>query len=234
VLHADSETIGASQTTTIGGPQTITVGAERTVTVGASETISVTKERHETVGATEDVTIAKGRAHTVQEGGDALHLPKGDRTITLDDGNHVTSVAHTTSLETDDATTHARKTINVTGDDKIVVTQGQTTATMEAGNVDLVAAGRVRLTHKGTSILVDDAGKVTVTAEPELEVNCQGAQIKMGAGKIAMNAPTEITLAVGQSGVKISGTGVEMSGPNMKSTALEGINEISGLAVKLN
>ena len=65
-------------------------------------------------------------------------------------------------------------------------------------------------------------------------MNCQGAQVKMGAGKVAINAPTEIQLAVGQSGIKMSGTGVETTGASIKSTALSGMNEVSGLAVKLN
>jgi hypothetical protein len=43
-----------------------------------------------------------------------------------------------------------------------------------------------------------------------------------------------VQIAVGQNGVKISKTGVEITGASVKSSALSGMNEVSGLAVKLN
>jgi len=51
---------------------------------------------------------------------------------------------------------------------------------------------------------------------------------------ITIDAPTEISLAVGANGMKVSTTGVEISGAMVKSTATSGPNEISGLMVKLN
>ncbi len=183
---------------------------------------------------TQDVVVAMGRTHTITSGGDSLHVAAGDRTVNVDTGNHTTNVKLLTKLETDAYEAHARYDVHVTGDRKIELKQGATLATFEGGNVELEAAGHVKIHHKGTTILVDEAGKVTVTAEPQIEINCQGAQVSMTGGKVSIQAPSEIVLGVGQSGLKISAAGVEISGPTVKSTALTGTNEISGLLVKLN
>jgi uncharacterized protein (DUF2345 family) len=158
----------------------------------------------------------------------------GDRTVDVDTGNHTTNVKLLTKLETDNYEAHARYDVHVTGDRKIQIKQGDTTATFEAGNVELEAAGHVKIHHGGTTVLIDQSGKVTINADPELEVNCKGAQVSMAEGKVSVQAPSEIKLAVGQNGVKISAAGVEISGATVKTTALTGTNEISGLLVKLN
>ena len=49
-----------------------------------------------------------------------------------------------------------------------------------------------------------------------------------------MSAPAEINLGVGPNGIKISDTGVEITGLSVKSTATSGTNEISGVLIKLN
>ena len=183
--------------------------------------------------ATEDVVIASGRTHSIAAGGDSLDVAKGDRTVNVDTGNHTTNVKLLTKLETDNYEAHARYDVHLTGDRKIQLVQGATSATFEAGNVELEAAGHVKVHHGGTTILIDEAGKVTVTAEPQIDVNCQGAQVSMTGGKISLIAPSEINLAVGANGIKISASGVEITGSAVKSTAT-GMNEITGLMVKLN
>lgn len=183
---------------------------------------------------TQEVTVAKGRSHTVTTGGDSLHVADGDRTVSVDTGNHTTNVKLLTKLETDNYEAHARYDVHVAGDRKIELKQGSTTATFEGGNVELDAAGHVRIHHKGTTILIEESGNVIIAAEPKIDIICQGAEVSMSAGKVAIHAPSEIVLAVGKSGLKISESGVEISGPSVKSTALTGVNEISGLLVKLN
>ena len=66
---------------------------------------------------------------------------QGDRTVNIDTGNHSTNVKLLTKLETDNYEAHARYDVHLTGDRKIQVKQGDTTATFEAGNVELEAAG---------------------------------------------------------------------------------------------
>jgi hypothetical protein len=184
--------------------------------------------------ATEDVVIATGRTHLIADGGDSLEVAKGDRTVNIDTGNHTTNVKLLTKLETDNYEAHARYDVHLTGDRKIQVKQGDTTATSEAGNVELEAAGHVKVHHAGTTILIDESGAGTITAEPSIEVNCQGAKFSMGGGKVALTAPSEIQLGVGSNGIKISDGGVGITGSSVKSTATSGTNEISGLLVKLN
>ena len=184
--------------------------------------------------ATEDVVIATGRTHSIAAGGDSLDVAKGDRTVNVDTGNHSTNVKLLTNLETDNYQAHARYDVHVTGDRMIQMKQGATTATFSGGNVELEAAGHVQVHHSGTTVLIDEAGKVTITAEPQIDINCQGAQVSMTGGKVSIQAPSEITLGVGQNGIKISASGVEITGSSVKSTATTGTNEITGLMVKLN
>jgi type VI secretion system secreted protein VgrG len=234
VGHNDTETIGANQTTTVGANQSTTVGANRTATIGANDATTVGGDRTENVAGNESVTVVKSRSHTVNGAKDDVWVTDGDRSVNVLKGNHTRDVKLLDKLEADNEEIHARYDVHVTGDRKVQVKQGDTTATFEGGNVELEAAGHVRIHHKSTTVLIDEAGKVTIDAAPELEVNCQGAQVKMGAGKIALQAPTEVQIAVGQNGVKVSKTGVEITGASVKSSALSGMNEVSGLAVKLN
>lgn len=184
--------------------------------------------------ATEAAVVATGRVHSITAGGDLLHVASGDRTVNIDTGNHSTNVKLLTKLETDNYEAHARYDVHVTGDRKIELKQGATTATFEAGNLEIEAAGHVKVHHSGTTILIDESGKVTITAEPQIDINCQGATVSMSGGKVSIQAPSEITLGVGGNGIKISSTGVEITGSNVKSTATSGTNEITGLMVKLN
>ena len=234
VGHNDTETIGANQTTTVGANQSTTVGANRTATIGANDATTVGGDRTENVAGNESVTVVKSRSHTVNGAKDDVWVTDGDRSVNVLKGNHTRDVKLLDKLEADNEEIHARYDVHVTGDRKVQVRQGDTTATFEGGNVELEAAGHVRIHHKSTTVLIDEAGKVTIDAAPELEVNCQGAQVKMGAGKISLQAPTEVQIAVGQNGVKVSKTGVEITGASVKSSALSGMNEVSGLAVKLN
>ena len=158
--------------------------------------------------ATEDAVIGTGRTHFIAAGGDKLEVAAGDRVVNVDTGNHATNVKLLTSIETDNYEAHARYDVHLTGDRKIQVKQGATVATFEAGNVELEAAGHVMVHHAGTTVLIDAGGKVTVTAEPQIDINCQGALVTMSGGKIAMTAPSEIMLGVGSNGIKISSSGV--------------------------
>jgi hypothetical protein len=81
---------------------------------------------------------------------------------------------------------------------------------------------------------INESGKVKVTADPELELDCGGAQVQMGQGKVAIQAPQEITLAVGQAGLKLGPDGWEVSGPKGKFTGLTGPIEGAAMMIKLN
>lgn len=234
ILHNQSTTVGANQSVSVGANQSVSVGANRTVSCGANETISVKKKRSETVGDKEDVTVAKGRSHTVSEGGDLLHLPAGDRTVNIDAGNQTTNVCLLTKLETKDAKTHASNEYEVIGDVKTTIKQGGTSAVFEAGHLEITTASYFKITHNSTTLTIEESGKLSIDAAPEILVVCGGAEVKMGGGKVEVQAPTEVSLKVGQNGIKIGKDSVEITGASIKSTALTGANEISGLVVKCN
>jgi uncharacterized protein (DUF2345 family) len=170
----------------------------------------------------------------VTEGGDALCLPNGDRTVDIEAGNHTTNVKLLTKLDTKDAKTHASNELELVGDVKTVIKQGGTTATFEGGHLEVTTAAYFKLTHNSTTITIEDGGKLKIEAAPEIQVSCGGAEFTMGSGKVEVQAPSEVSLKVGQNGVKISASGVELTGASIKSTALTGMNEISGLLVKCN
>ncbi len=65
------------------------------------------------------------------------------------------------ALETDNDEAHARYDVHLTGDRKIQLVQGAIRATFEAGNMELEAAGHVKVHHGGMTILIDEAGKVS-------------------------------------------------------------------------
>lgn len=226
VLHSERETIGANQTST--------VGANRTATVGGNDTTIVGADRTKQVGGNEVVEIAKSRAVTIKGDSDELHVTDGDKTETIDKGNYTRQTKLEDAVEADTVRVHARKEAFVTGDQKVQVKQGDTTATFEGGNVELDAAGHVVLRHKSTTVEIADGGKVTVTADPELEMNCGGAQVQMGQGKVAVQAPQELTLAVGQTGIKLSADGWEVTGPKGKFSGLTGPIEGAAMLIKLN
>ncbi len=234
VLRNDTETIGANQTTMVAANQTSAIGASRTATVGADDSTTVSGNRSEAVETKEDVTVKKGRTHTVEEGNDVLNVTKSDREVNVPTGNHTRNVKLLDKTESDNQELHARYDIHVTGDRKVEVRQGDTVATFEANNLEVHAAGHVLVQHKSTRVLIDEAGKVTIDADPQVEVNCGGGQVLMGQGKVSVQAPQEAKIAVGQTGIKLSAEGWEMTGAKGKLTATTGIIEVTGMMIKLN
>jgi type VI secretion system secreted protein VgrG len=221
----ESISVGANQTVSVGANQTVSVGANRTVSVTAHETINVAKSRTETVDDGESVTVKNGRSHTVSTKDDALTVTTGSRTVT---------VKETHKLETKDGRTHATNELELVGDVKTVIKQGATTATFEAGHLEITTGAYFKVKHNSTVITIEDGGKLKIEAAPEIHVSCGGAEVKMASGKVEVQAPSEVSLKVGQNGLKISASGVEVTGASIKSTALTGMNEISGLVVKCN
>ncbi|WP_394823275.1 type VI secretion system Vgr family protein [Pendulispora albinea] len=234
VGHNHTTTVAANQSNSVGAHQSVSVGAARDVTVGANETTTIKGHRKEMVDGGEDVTVTGHRDHTVKDGNDHLTVTTGNRTIDITVGNHTTNVkAGLTSLETKNWTAHASEKISLTGDQEVFVQQGGTKATFKDGNVTLEVAAETKVTHAGTTVVIDKSGKVTITAAPELEIDCAGAKLTMGGGKVELSAPTEIKLAVGGSGVTISKSKVSTMAALVKSTGTT-LNEITGLLVKLN
>ena len=221
---SQSYSVGASQSFSVGGAQNISVGGKRTVTVTGEEEIHIVKARHEKVDAGEDVTVKGGRVHTVATGDDFLSVVTGNRGV---------SVALTHGVDAKDAVTHASNQLMLAGDLNTTIMQGPTTAVFEGGHLEVTTGSYFKVVHGGTSITIEDGGKVLIDAAPEIQLKCAGAELSMSGGKVSINAPTEISLTVGSSAVKIGTGGVDITGTALKSSAT-GINEISGLLVKCN
>ena len=233
VLHNHSETVGANQSYSIGANQSFSVGANQSISVGANrsvnvkgdENIHIVNSRHENVDDGESVTVKGGRSHTVSTKDDSLSVSAGNRSVDVKLENKLTAK---------DVKTHASNELELVGDVKTTVKQGGTTAVFEAGHLEITTAAYLKIKHAGTTITVEDGGKLKIEAAPEIQILCGGAEVKMAGGKVEVMAPSEVSLKVGQNGVKISASGVEITGASVKSTALSGMNEISGLVVKCN
>ena len=142
-----------------GRIRSTTVGTNRTATIGANDTTTIRGNRTENVAGDESVTVVKSRSHTVNGAKDDVWVTDGDRSVNVLKGNHTRDVKLLDKVEADNEEIHARYDVHVTGDRKIQVKQGDTTATFEGGNVVLEAAGHVRVHHKSTTLLIDDAGQ---------------------------------------------------------------------------
>ncbi|WP_394823272.1 type VI secretion system Vgr family protein [Pendulispora albinea] len=233
VGHNHTTNVAASQSNAVGAHQSVSVGAARDVTVGANETTKIKKHRKETVDSGEDVMVTGHREHIVKGGNEHLTVTSANRTVDVSAGNHTTNVKPgLTTLESQNWTGHATEKISLTGDKEVFVEQGDTTLKLESENVTLDVAGETKVSHAGTTARIENSGKVTITASPALAIRCAGAELAMGGGNVALSAPTEITLAVGASGIKISEQSVETTATVISSMGL--LNEVAGGEVKFN
>ncbi|WP_394834569.1 type VI secretion system tip protein VgrG [Pendulispora rubella] len=233
VGHNHNTAVAANQSNSVGAHQSVSVGGAREVSVGANETTKIKKHRSETVDKGEDVTVSGGREHAVKSGDEHLTVTTGNRIVDVSAGNHTTNAKPgDTTLESKNWTGHATEKISLKGDKEVFATQGATTLTLKENNVTLAVEAVTEIKHGGTKARIENNGKVAITADPAVQIKCEGADLSMQGGKTSLTAPTEIVLAVGSSGIKISGEAVETSAPLIRSMGL--LNLVAGGEVKMN
>ncbi|MCP3065181.1 type VI secretion system tip protein VgrG [Myxococcus sp. K38C18041901] len=247
VLHNHSTSVKANQTNavdgsqseTVGGDQSMSVTGKRTKSVDKDETTTVKGKRTETVDQDEDITIKATRTERVT----------GKETLTLDGGREATVKTQETLTvngnrqETingnDDLTVTGYRKDHVTGvyemkgDAQVKALQGEVSITLE-GKIDVAGQSKTIEIHNSAGSMKYEGSKIDVTATSELNLVCGNASISLKKdGTVEITGSTEVTLSSKGSSVKVSPEGVSSSGGKVTSSAT-GINEITGLMVKIN
>ncbi len=103
----------------------------------------------------------------------------------------------------------------------------------EKGHLEITTASSFTVRHNRTTLAIEDSGRVTIDAAPQARWLSGGCEITLSDSAITVTAPSELSLVVGGTAVRISADGVELSGASVKSAAIL-FNEITGLPVKMN
>ncbi len=147
----------------------------------------------------------KGSEHvTFQAEKDFIGLIKHDSTLTVKEGNQTIKIQQ--------------------GDQTLTVEKGKYSITVEKDVATEVKSGNWLTTVKtGDSTTKVDTGKSSLDV-------AQDITIKSKSGKISISAPTSIELTCGPSTIKLSPSGVEITGPTFKATG-NTTAEVSGSAM---
>ncbi|ATB42604.1 hypothetical protein CYFUS_008083 [Cystobacter fuscus] len=249
VLNMHNTSVGANQTNSVTGnqvesidkDQTLTVKGNRTRTIDKNETITVHQNRTKTVDQDETRTIHGSRTttidgnETVTISGERKETVTGKETITIQN-ERVTSITQNDQLSVSaDKSTQVTGSYNIAVGPNFVVTQGGTTLALSEGHADLKAEKSLR-THNPSGILelAESGGVVRLVANTTLELVCGAASIVLDkSGTITISGAQAVELGVQQSTVKLEPPGVNVSGPQITSSAI-GIHEITGALIKIN
>ena len=214
-IHAEkdfNEVVENNHTTRVKNCQTNTVDVDQTETIGRDQTMTVKRDRTKTVDGNETAVINKERVHTVNHD-ESLLVKKGNRAVTVEIGH-------------DDETYKGGRTVIVrANDDKLYVSSSRFTevvgkfVTKVSGLYQVIQAGTevFRLQEKG---FWESAREIMLTVGPK-------TNMRMGAdGKVKLVAGDEIHIGTPKSSIKISDSGIEISGASIKINATAGTTEI--------
>ncbi|WP_394838291.1 type VI secretion system tip protein VgrG [Pendulispora rubella] len=235
VLHSHNETVGAVQSTTVGGLQAITVGGMRTKSVGGEERTTVELNRTEVVGQKEHVTIGMGRERIVTKGVDSLKVSLGNREVSISNGNYVTSVSDLTYLDTKNAETECSEDYQTRAARTVLLweTSGDGSLKMNGGAMDATGPKGVTVTNESQNIQLKDK-KITLLATDELVLQCGTSSISLKKdGSIAINGTTSIALTCSSSNVTLDKTTGKLEATNATLSAKANC-VVSGGFVKIN
>jgi type VI secretion system secreted protein VgrG len=213
-LHAERNeriVVEANKSESVGGSETISIGHDRTETVGHDETITVANDRTENVVGNEVLTVAKNRARTVLENefvfvaltqtavvgvnqamfvGAAQEIVVGGlQTLTVG-GAQTTAVAGARAVAVGGPSSHSCKTYTLDAGDEVRITTGSASLTMKKdGTIELKGTkitieGSEKIEAKAPEIAHDAASKhnisgAMVTSEASAINTVRGAQVKI-------------------------------------------------------
>ena len=208
IKNDETTTVGGFRTETVEKDESITINGQRTEKVAKDETITIDGARTEKVAKDETITIDGARTEKVAK----------DETITID-GARTEKVAKDESITIDGS-----REKKVVKDEKNTITGGRVTKVTkdDASTV----GGDYKITVSGAAtVTIDGDQKVKVGGKEDIDVggnrtHSVGGDDKYTASKnFKVSANTAIELVVGGSSIKISNSGVEISGPQIKLKA---------------
>jgi type VI secretion system secreted protein VgrG len=159
---------------TIGKDETTSVGQSRTETGGKDETITIDGTRKEKVKGDELIDITGARTETV--GKDEKVGITGKRSVTVDkdDGLIVTGALHISVGH--EETRDVGKTLSVSAKDKITLTSGSSTITMNKdGTIDIVGK---KITVNGSELTFKSKGATHHKAGGPMNINGSTVNVK--------------------------------------------------------
>jgi type VI secretion system secreted protein VgrG len=248
-LHAQkdfNETVEHNHTTTVHNHQSNSIDCNHSETVQGNQTLTVHHNRNKTVEKTEtniinDKRFTQVKPHDrLEVNGTSETIINGTQSHTVNAGNggagaQTEKIAqnrdvHVGGNDTLDVGANKKDTIGaiygIHGGPKIQLLQGGTTFTFEGGHVDLNAAGYIEIKHGSGIIKIEDSGKVSITAGPELIAALDTAGMQLKDDKIVVAAPA-IQMLGGGGVVSIDPSGVSMAGAMIRAEAT-GDHEITG------
>jgi type VI secretion system secreted protein VgrG len=212
-----------NQTTNVKQAQSITVGATRSKTVGSDETITVKGTRTTHVVKKDTVNLDDQHEMTVKL--KVSETFKDDHTLAITGAQKIT--IDKTKTE------HVLQSYELTTDKKYNLTQGGTNLTFEGNAVTLDAAGPVTIKRGPATVSIDAAGKISISTPVGISLECGPSSlnltpsgIELSAAKVAVSAATS-TLELSPATAKLSGTVTTVEATticNVKGTSMLNLN----------
>lgn len=211
-----------NQTTNVKQAQSITVGATRSKTVGADETITVNKTRTTHVVKKDTVNLDDEHEMTVKL--KVTETFKDDHTLTITGKQDVTV--------NKDKTEHVVQTYDLTTDKKFHLTQGTTTLTFEGNAVTLDAAAPVTIKRGPATVSIDAAGKITMSTPAGISLTCGPSSMNLTTSGIELSA-AKVAVAAQASVLELSPASAKLSGA-VTTVEATGVCGVKGALLNLN
>jgi type VI secretion system secreted protein VgrG len=217
IKNDETTTVGGFRTETVEKDEKITINGQRIEKVEKDETITINGARTEKVAKDETITINGARTETVAN----------DETITIN-GARTETVANDETI-----TINGARTETVANDETITINGGRTTA-IDADDATTIGGDYTITVTGGGTISIDGDQSVTVGGKEDISVGGDRKHDVGGDDKYTVTksfkvkANTEIKLEAAGSSIKISASGVEIKGPQVKLKADAMIDVNSG------
>ena len=208
IKNDETTTVGGFRTETVEKDEKITINGQRIEKVAKDETITINGARTEKVAKDETITIDGARTETVAK----------DETITIN-GARTETVANDETI-----TINGARTETVANDETITINGGRTTA-IDADDATTIGGDYTITVTGGGTISIDGDQSVTVGGKEDISVGGDRKHDVGGDDKYTVTksfkvkANTEIKLEAAGSSIKISASGVEIKGPQVKLKA---------------
>jgi type VI secretion system secreted protein VgrG len=190
-----------NQTTKVKQAQSITVGASRSKTVGADESIVVKGTRTTQVVKKDTVNLDDEHAMTVKR--KVTESFKDDHELTVTGKQEI-------KIEKDKAE-HVVQAYELTTDKKFNLTQGATNLTFEGNAVTLDAAGPVTIKRGPATVSIDAAGKVSISTPVGISLECGPSRMTLSASGIELSA-AKVAVSAAASTLELSPATAKLSG----------------------
>ncbi|HJL14106.1 MAG TPA: type VI secretion system tip protein TssI/VgrG [Sandaracinaceae bacterium LLY-WYZ-13_1] len=218
VKNCQTNTVDVDQTETVGNDQTLHVKNDRSSTVDNNETIEIKNYRNRTVRGNEDV-ITEGCRFRYVTLDDLVTVHQGNREVTVESG--LDKEAYRGGRET-----------TVLAHDNLTVGKGANRNVHVSGQYNIKSDGHF-IVAQGTGynekFVLSDQGWWESPNQIKILVGDKGADLKMYSnGKAELAAASEIYLHVNKTSyIKISASGIEIAGPQIKINATSGTTDIT-------